>query len=199
MSPSLMAYWTFISPLTVERQRQRLRLPLEFGDRLGGERMRRQRAGRVAGMDAGFLDVLHDPADEHVLAVGERVDVDLDGVGEVRVDQHRRLARHHHRLGDVAVELRRVVDDLHGAAAEHVRRADDHREADLLGDLARLRRRFGDAVLAAASARASRSASGSGRGPRRGRSCRARCRGSAPSPSPARRRASAASGRRAGR
>ena len=32
-------------------------------------------------MDAGFLDVLHDAADEHVLAIGEAIDVDLDGVG----------------------------------------------------------------------------------------------------------------------
>ena len=103
-------------------------------------------------MDAGLLDVLHDAADEDVLAVGERVDVDLDGVGEVAVDQHRRLAGDDHApAADVAVELRLVlVDDLHGAAAEHVGRADHHREADALGDRARLLDRLGDAVLAAA-------------------------------------------------
>jgi hypothetical protein len=30
-------------------------------------------------VDAGFLDVLHDAGDEHVLAVAEAIDVDLDG------------------------------------------------------------------------------------------------------------------------
>ena len=33
-------------------------------------------------MDAGHLDVLHDPGDVDVLAVGKRVDVDLDRVLE---------------------------------------------------------------------------------------------------------------------
>ena len=40
-------------------------------------------------MDAGFLDMLHDAGDEGVLAVGEAVDVDLDGVGQIAVDQQR--------------------------------------------------------------------------------------------------------------
>ena len=68
------------------------------------------------------------------VAVGDRVDIDLDRVAQIRVDQHRALARHHHGLGDVAGELRLVVHDLHGAAAEHIRRADDEREADRGGD-----------------------------------------------------------------
>ena len=38
------------------------------------------------------------PADEDVLAVGDGVDVDFDGVAEIGVDQHRALARHHHGL-----------------------------------------------------------------------------------------------------
>ena len=41
----------------------------------------------------------------------------------------------------VAVERRHVVDDRHRAAAEHVRRPHDEREADLRRDLARLFRR----------------------------------------------------------
>ena len=44
-------------------------------------------------MDAGLLDVLHDAGDEHVLAVAERVDVDLDRVRQVAVEQERVLAR----------------------------------------------------------------------------------------------------------
>ena len=39
-------------------------------------------------MDAGLLDVLHDGADVDVLAVAERVDVDLDRVLEEAVDEH---------------------------------------------------------------------------------------------------------------
>ena len=48
-----------------------------------------KRAGAVAGMDAGALDVLHDAADDDRLAVGDRVDVDLDRVLEILVDQQR--------------------------------------------------------------------------------------------------------------
>ena len=52
---------------------------------------RRDHAGRVAGVDPGLLDVLHDPGDEAVLAVGEGVDVDLDRVLEEAVEQQRVL------------------------------------------------------------------------------------------------------------
>ena len=45
----------------------------------------------VARMDAGFLDVLHDAGDEDVLAVGEAVDIDFDGVGQIAVEQQRAL------------------------------------------------------------------------------------------------------------
>ena len=53
-------------------------------------------------MDAGLLDVLHDAGDERVLAVGEAVDVDLDGVGQIAVDQQRALVGND--------ELRRPVE-----------------------------------------------------------------------------------------
>ena len=74
----------------LERQRQRARSAARARRSSSCvERMRRQRAGRVAGMDAGLLDVLHDAGDEDVLAVGQAIDVDLDGVGEIAVDQQR--------------------------------------------------------------------------------------------------------------
>jgi hypothetical protein len=45
-------------------------------------------------VNAGLLDVLHDPADDHAAAVvGERVDVDLGRVLEELVDQDRMLGR----------------------------------------------------------------------------------------------------------
>ena len=52
-------------------------------------------------MDAGLLDVLHHAAEVELLAVEERVDVDLDRVVEEPVDQHRALGRHLGRLGHV--------------------------------------------------------------------------------------------------
>ena len=59
--------------------------------RLAAERVRRQHAGRVARVDAGLLDVLHDPADPDVLAVAQRVDVDLDRVLHEAVEEDRAL------------------------------------------------------------------------------------------------------------
>ena len=98
-------------------------------------------------MHAGLLDMLHNPADEHILAVGDGVDIDLDGVAQIRVEQHRALARNHHGLGDVAGKLGVVVHDLHGAPAEHVGWTDHQREAERRGDGDRLRRRTGDAAF----------------------------------------------------
>ena len=84
-------------------------------------------------MHARLLDVLHDAADHDVLAVAERVDVDLDRVVEKAVEEHRRIVRHLDRLAHVALEVAAVVDDLHRAPAEHVRRPHDERIADLVG------------------------------------------------------------------
>src|SRR3712207_8802753 len=49
------------------------------------QRDRRQGAGGVAGVDAGLLDVLHDPAEVQLGPVEEGVDVDLD---RVRSEEH---------------------------------------------------------------------------------------------------------------
>jgi hypothetical protein len=72
--------------------RRRSELPIQardLGQELGRQRMRRQRACAVAGMDARLLDVLHDAGDEHRLGVGDQVDVDLDRVVQVAIDQDR--------------------------------------------------------------------------------------------------------------
>ena len=79
-------------------------------------------------MHAGLLDVLHDRADHDVAAVADRVDVDLDRVLDEAVDQRVRRDR---RGAHVVL----VVADAHGAAAEHVARAHEHRVADALGRL----------------------------------------------------------------
>ena len=156
MSPSLMAYCTFISPPTCSASASSRVCRSSSAMVAAIERVRRQRAGRIAGMDAGLLDVLHDAGDRRVLAVGEAIDVDLDGVGEIAVDQQRplvgddELGRPVEIAGEprqIAVELRRVVHDLHGAAAEHVGRPDHDRIADRVRDRARLVRALGDAAL----------------------------------------------------
>ena len=105
-------------------------------DLLATERDGRQGARRVAGVHAGLLDVLHDAAEEQLGAVVERVDVDLDRVVEEAVDEHRVLRRDLGGAPDVVLQRRLVVDDLHAAAAQHVRRAHQHRVADLVGDRA---------------------------------------------------------------
>ncbi len=98
-------------------------------------RHRRQHAGAVARVNAGFLDVLHDAGDQHVLAVAERVDIDFDGVFEEAVDQHGAVLREGDGFAHVAAHAVFVVDDHHGAAAEHVAGAHQHRIADALRDL----------------------------------------------------------------
>ena len=107
-------------------------------------------------MHAGLLDVLHDAADDHLAgAVADGVDVDLGGVLEEAVDEHRALGGQAalaaeaaeagqlvHRPGQRLV----VVDDLHGPAAEHVGRAHQHRVADLRDDGLGLLERGGGAA-----------------------------------------------------
>ena len=80
-------------------------------------------------MNARLFDVLHDRADVRVRSVRDGVDVDLDRALDEAVDQ------------DGAVDRTEVVGritDAHRAPAEHVRRADQDREADPLGKRAGL-------------------------------------------------------------
>ncbi len=124
-------------------------------------------------MDARLLDVLHHGRDVRLLAVAERVDVELDRVLEEAVDEHRPVDGGH-RLAHVG----RVVADAHRAAAEDVRGAHEHGVADPRGDGDRLVRRLGDPPLGAADRRACRGAARSARDPRRGRPRRTASRGS---------------------
>src|SRR5699024_12082925 len=105
--------------------------PLE--DRVG-EGDRRQRAGRIARVDAGLLDVLHDAAEVELGAVVERVDVDLDGGVQEAVDEDRRLgaAPVGQVPADVVDQARLVEDDLHAAAAQHVAGTDPARKSTRL-------------------------------------------------------------------
>ncbi len=136
-----------ISPRTPTPLRDGLRRGPQALDVEAAERDRGQRARRVAGVDAGLLDVLHDAAEVELVAVVERVHVDLDRVVQEAVDQDRPGGADLGRLLDVRGEARLVVHDLHAAAAEHVRRPDEDGVADLVGDGLGPGERRGGAVL----------------------------------------------------
>ncbi len=170
-----------------ERERDPARGLADLAEHLGAERVRRQHAGRVAGVDPGLLDVLHDAADPDVLAVADRVDVDLDRVLQEAVEEDLAAAAVHPR--QVVAQAVEVVDDLHRPPAEHVARPHEQRPADpgrggqrLLGRVRGRVRRRAQPELAAAARR-------SARGPRPGRSPPAGCRAAARRRPPARPRA----------
>ena len=119
-------------------------------------------------MDAGLLDVLHHARNEHVLAIAERVDVDLDRVGEIAVEQQRVLSEHRvdlaglvvgiarldvrrHEAGqhaeEIIVERGLIVDDRHRPPAQDIGGAHHQRQAEIRGDKSRLFNGIGDPVL----------------------------------------------------
>ena len=99
-------------------------------------------------MHACLLDVFHDATDQHLAGViADRIDVDLGGVGEEPVDQHRPLggqatlpaqAAEAGQFVHGARQVVAVVHNLHGASPEHVTRPNQHRETDVVGDGQRL-------------------------------------------------------------
>ncbi len=152
----------------MKRLGKRCRLAFQFGNGFRRKCMHRQRAGRVARMDTGFLDMLHDTGDKAVLAVTQAVDVHFNGFRQIGIEQKRVLAeqrvdlaglvvrilgldvfRHQLRHGVEQIVLQRafIMDDLHGAATENIRWAHDKREAEVGCDEACLLHRIGNAVL----------------------------------------------------
>ena len=122
-------------------------LALEFGHRLRRQRIGRQRAGGIAGMHPGGFDMLHHAADQRAVAVTKAIDVDLDGVFEEAVEQHRGVVGNLDRLAHVALEVGLLVDDLHRPPAQHVGGAHHQGIADLLGQQHRLSGGTGGAVV----------------------------------------------------
>ena len=124
------AYCTLMRPTTSSSVAMARVWPSMTAIVSAAERVRRQRAGRVAGVHARLLDVLHDAADDHLAgAVADGVDVHLGGVLEEAVDQHGPLGGEAALLAEAAeagqlvhgpLEALVVVDDLHGPTAEHV-------------------------------------------------------------------------------
>src|SRR5918993_2441901 len=82
-------------------------------------------------MHAGLLDVLHDAADVDLLPVRDSIHVDL-GVVLHELVYECRVSWACARTGpEVEVEVFVVVDDLHPAPSEHVRRSHDDRVPEL--------------------------------------------------------------------
>lgn len=82
-------------------------------------------------MHAGFFDVFHQPADQHVaVLVGNDVHVHFHRVVEEAVQQHRRIVGDLDRVTHIARQVGFAVDDFHRAAAQHVARAHHQRIAD---------------------------------------------------------------------
>ncbi len=63
-------------------------------------------------MDARLLDMFHDAADEHILAVAERIDIDLDRIREIAVEEQRILAEDGVDLAGLVVGIARL--DIRG-------------------------------------------------------------------------------------
>ncbi len=98
-------------------------------------------------MDPRFLDVLHDRADQHLLAVRDRVNVDLRGLVQELIDEHRFSPRDSYCFTHVAHQLLFVVHDLHRSSAEHVGWADEYGEPYACRDLLRFVQRGGVPAL----------------------------------------------------
>ena len=95
--------------------------------------LRREHRDRVARVDPGPLDVLHEPRDEHVDAVAHGVDVHLEPL-EVGVDAHRAVVVDRGRDGQLADQVLRAVAELDGQAADDEAGPHDDRVADPVGD-----------------------------------------------------------------
>src|SRR5690606_30794699 len=98
-----------------------------------GQRVRRQRTGGVARVHASLLDVLHDRADDYLLAITHGIDIDFNGAVEEVVKQYRAVVGHLHGFTHVALELFFLVDDFHRPAAQHIGRTHHHRIANGFG------------------------------------------------------------------
>ena len=110
------------------------------------QRERRQAATGIAGVDPGLFDVLHDTADDHLLAVADRVDIHLHGEIQKSVQQDRTLVGHADGFGHVVAEIVFLMDDLHGPAAKHIGWSDHQRIPHVRGHLHGLFRGPGGAV-----------------------------------------------------
>ena len=79
--------------------------------------------------------MLHQAADDHLaLVIAEGIDVDLSGVLQVLINQHRLVWVDLNCLTHVAVQLIGTENHLHGAPTQHVAGPDHHWITDAIGN-----------------------------------------------------------------
>src|SRR6266446_3650519 len=91
-------------------------------------------AGRIAGMHAGFFNVLHDAADDHVGSVGEGIHVHFRGFLEELINEHRPGRTHEGGLRDIFLNGVHVVGNHHRTTTQDVAWAPENRQTDFPGD-----------------------------------------------------------------
>ena len=91
-------------------------------------------------MHACLFDMLHHAADDDILAVGHRIDINFNRIIQKAVEQHRRIIRHLHRLAHITLKVRLPMHDFHRAPAQHIRGAHHQRITDLFRRQQRLGR-----------------------------------------------------------
>ena len=88
-------------------------------------------------MHAGLFDVFHDAADQDIFAVTHGIDIHFHGIAQEVVQQHRRIVGHAHGLAHVARQVFLGINNLHGAAAQHIGWTHHQRVADVIRQLQR--------------------------------------------------------------
>ena len=71
-------------------------------------------------MNARFLDMLHNAADICIRAVTDAIDVYFDRIGEIGVNQQRRVSADVHGFIDVPLETLVRMDDFHCPPAQNI-------------------------------------------------------------------------------
>ena len=116
--------------LDMEPHGQTLGIVNDGVDNLGRKSLRRIYSNRVAGMNTGTLNVLHDTRNHHINAVRDGVNLHLCTL-HVAVNQHRMLRRNLHGTAHVVTQLIFIVNNFHGTAAQYIGRAHHNRIADI--------------------------------------------------------------------
>ena len=98
-------------------------------------------------MDAGFLDMFHDAGDKDFPAIAKRVHIHLYRIFQKAIYQNRVTARNHYRIAHIAFQIAHLMNHFHGAATQHIRRANNHWQANFLGNGSGFFYRMGNPVF----------------------------------------------------
>ena len=102
--------------------------------------------GGVTGMHTRLFNVFHDAGDDDIGSISDRIDINLGGILQKSVNQHRLPLGNGKSLCDVSFELRRVIADFHSATTENEARSHQRWKTDFGTDLSGLFHGSSDAV-----------------------------------------------------